>query len=57
MSERNSKTDKGRREVRGTSTRAPKEQTRHLDQMKILALFGKVDYDPQYDHKRQRAKG
>ena len=29
---------------------------RHLQQEKIFDLFGKVDVDPAYDYKRQRAK-
>ena len=28
----------------------------HLEQEKILSLFGTVDYDPDYDYKKQRSK-
>ncbi len=37
-------------------TQALNEYVRHLRQEKILDLFGKVDFDPRYDYKRQRAK-
>lgn len=26
----------------------------HLERLEILELFGKVDYDPAYDYKKQR---
>ena len=28
----------------------------HLEQENILSLFGSVDYDPAYDHKKQRTR-
>jgi len=28
----------------------------HLEQEKILLMFGTVDYDPKYDYKRQRRR-
>ena len=37
-------------------TQALGDYIRHLRQEKILDLFGKVDFDPRYDYKRQRAK-
>jgi len=37
-------------------TQALTDYIRHLQQEKILALFGKVDFGPGYDYKRQRAK-
>ena len=37
-------------------TQALTDYVRHLQQEKILDLFGKVDIDPGYDYKRQRAK-
>jgi len=37
-------------------TQALTEYIRHLRQERILDLFGKVDFDPDYDYKRQRAK-
>jgi hypothetical protein len=32
------------------------EYIRHLEQEKIISMFGKVDYDPKYDYKKQRRR-
>jgi Arc/MetJ family transcription regulator len=32
------------------------EYIQHLEQEKILSMFGKVDYDPEYDYKKQRRR-
>jgi Arc/MetJ family transcription regulator len=37
-------------------TQALKEYIQHLEQTKVLNLFGKIDYDPNYDYKTQRKK-
>ena len=37
-------------------TQALTDYIRHLRQDRILDLFGKVEFDPQYDYKRQRAR-
>jgi Arc/MetJ family transcription regulator len=37
-------------------TQALTDYVRHLRQERILDLFGRVDFDPTYDYKRQRAK-
>jgi len=37
-------------------TQALTDYIRHLRQERILDLFGSVDFDPAYDHKRQRAR-
>jgi Arc/MetJ family transcription regulator len=37
-------------------TQALTDYVRHLRQDRILDLFGRIDFDPAYDHKRQRAK-
>jgi hypothetical protein len=37
-------------------TQALSDYIRHLRQEKILDLFGSVDFDPEYDYKRQRSK-
>ena len=37
-------------------TQALTEYVRHLRQERILDLFGRIDFDPSYDYKRQRAK-
>jgi Arc/MetJ family transcription regulator len=37
-------------------TQALTDYVRHLRQERILDLFGRIDFDPAYDYKRQRAK-
>jgi len=37
-------------------TQALTDYVRHLRQERILDLFGRIDLDPSYDYKRQRAK-
>ena len=37
-------------------TEALIEYIEHLEQEKILLMFGTVDYDPEYDYKRQRRR-
>lgn len=37
-------------------TQALSDYVRHLRQERILGLFGKVDFDPGYDYKRQRSR-
>jgi len=32
------------------------EYIHHLEQEKIISLFGTVEYDPDYDHKNQRSR-
>lgn len=46
----------GQRTKRDTVTRALEEYVQRRKQAKILDLFGKVDFDPKYDHKRQRRR-
>ena len=41
---------------RAAVTQALKEYIEHLEQQKILALFGNVEYDPEFDHKKQRKR-
>ena len=41
---------------RAAVTQALKEYVENLEQQKLLALFGNVDYDPKYDYKRQRKR-
>jgi Arc/MetJ family transcription regulator len=41
---------------RAAVTQALKEYVEHLEQQKLLRLFGSVDYDPRYDYKKQRNK-
>jgi len=37
-------------------TEALREYIQRRKHARILELFGTVDYDPTYDHKRQRAR-
>jgi hypothetical protein len=37
-------------------TQALTDYIHHLQQEKMLELFGKVDFDPAYDYKKQRSK-
>lgn len=37
-------------------TRALMDYVHHLEQEKILSMFGSVDYAPGYDPKKQRAR-
>lgn len=44
----------GRRTKKDTVTEALQEYIQRRKQLRILDLFGKIDFDPSYDHKRQR---
>ena len=46
----------GHKTKKAAVTQALIEYTRRLEQMKILSLFGKVSFDPEYDYKAQRTK-
>ncbi len=37
-------------------TQALTEYIHHIEQESILALFGSVEFDPQYNHKKQRSR-
>lgn len=37
-------------------TQALIEYNRHLQQLKIIELFGTIDYDPDFDYKAQRRR-
>jgi Arc/MetJ family transcription regulator len=37
-------------------TQALTEYIRHLRQQRILNVFGTVEFDPEYDYKKQRAR-
>jgi len=37
-------------------TQALKEYIQRMEQKKIVKLFGKIDYDPDYDYKVQRTR-
>ncbi|MEI7437779.1 MAG: type II toxin-antitoxin system VapB family antitoxin [bacterium] len=46
----------GHHTKRAAVTQALSDYIRNLQQERILNLFGKVDFAPEYDYKRQRAK-
>jgi Arc/MetJ family transcription regulator len=46
----------GHKTKKDTVTEALEEYVRRHEQLRILDLFGKVDFDPKYDHKRQRRR-
>lgn len=46
----------GHKTKKAAVTQALTDYVSHLQQKRILDLFGKVDFDPAYDYKRQRAK-
>jgi Arc/MetJ family transcription regulator len=41
---------------RETVSTALVEYIHQLEQEKILSMFGRVDYDPEYDYKKQRRR-
>jgi Arc/MetJ family transcription regulator len=46
----------GQRTKKATVTQALEEYVQRRKQARILELFGKVDFDPKYDHKQQRRR-
>ena len=46
----------GHRTKRATVNEALKEYVQRRKQLKILDLFGQIDYDPHYDYKEQRRR-
>jgi hypothetical protein len=46
----------GHRTKKATVTQALEEFIQRRKQVKIMALFGTVDFDPKYDYKKQRRK-
>ena len=38
-------------------TQALTEDIRHLEQERMLSLFGTAEFDPRYDFKQQRSRG
>lgn len=44
----------GRPTKKATVTEALEEYIRRRRQVRILDLFGKIDFDPSYDYKKQR---
>ena len=46
----------GHRTKKATVTEALQEYIRRRKQAEILGLFVKIDYDPEYDYKKQRSR-
>jgi len=46
----------GHRTKKATVTEALQEYVQRREQRRILKLFGTIDYDPDYDYKKQRAR-
>ena len=46
----------GHRTKKATVTEALREYIQRRRQSRILDLFGKIEFDPAYDHKRQRRR-
>lgn len=46
----------GLRTKKDTVTQALEEYVERRKQARLLDLFGKVDFDPKYDYKRQRRR-
>jgi Arc/MetJ family transcription regulator len=46
----------GHRTKKDTVTEALEEYIQRRKQVRILDLFGKVEFDPKYDYKRQRRR-
>lgn len=44
----------GHRTKKAAVTKALIDYIHHLEQEKVLSLFGSVDYDPTYNYKEQR---
>lgn len=47
----------GHRTKKATVTEALQEYIQRRKQAEILELFGQIDYDPEYDYKKQRNRG
>lgn len=46
----------GHRTKKATVTEALEEYIQRREQLRILELFGTIDYDPDFDYKEQRAR-
>jgi len=46
----------GQRTKKATVTEALEEYIQRRKQVKILELFGTIDFDPSYDYKKQRRR-
>ena len=46
----------GHKTKKAAVSKALIEYVQHLEQEKILSVFGTVEYDPEYDYKKQRQR-
>ena len=46
----------GHKTKKAAVSKALIEYIQHLEQKKILSMFGTVEYDPEYDYKKQRSQ-
>ena len=46
----------GQKTKKATVTEALQEYIQHRQQMKLIELFGTIDYDPSYDYKKHRKR-
>lgn len=46
----------GHRTKKATVTEALQEYIQRRNQAKIIELFGKIEFDPKYDYKKQRRR-
>ena len=46
----------GHQTKKAAVTQALTEYIQHIEQEKILSLFGSVEFDPSYNYKKQRSK-
>jgi len=46
----------GHRTKKATVTEALQEYIQHRKQVKIIELFGQIEFDPKYDYKKQRRR-
>ena len=47
----------GKKTKKDAVTEALKEYIQRRKQLQILSLFGKIDYNPDYDYKKTRGRG
>jgi Arc/MetJ family transcription regulator len=46
----------GHKTKKAAVSKALTEYIQNLEQEKILSMFGSIDYDPEYDYKKQRRR-
>ncbi len=46
----------GQKTKKGTVNEALRRYIQHLQQLKAIEMFGKFDWDPDYDYKRERRR-